>query len=182
MTPALKGIVISGISLRLIQIDALILQIQCVKFSGGRSDHRVLPVKTGHSFRMGVSLIRIIRIERQNIRRIGISGQSIRSLQQHFFRMDSFPREASQRQADKHQKPRRRQDPAHKTHQHCGRLCSRRTIQLFHFASSILYPRPHTDFRYRGEAGSYSIFSRRCRIWTATIFSVPYGSSFHTFL
>lgn len=52
--------------------------------------------------------------------------------------------------------------------------------QLFHCAApSILYPLPHTTFRYRGSAGLISIFSRMCRTWTATGLSAA-GSSCHT--
>src|SRR5699024_7952632 len=38
---------------------------------------------------------------------------------------------------------------------------------------SSLYPWPQTTFKYRGSAGSISIFSRRWRMWTATVFSLP---------
>lgn len=52
--------------------------------------------------------------------------------------------------------------------------------QLFHCAApSILYPLPHTTFRYRGSAGLISIFSRMCRTWTATGLSAA-GSLCHT--
>ena len=46
---------------------------------------------------------------------------------------------------------------------------------------SSLYPWPQTTFKYLGSAGSISIFSRRWRMWTATVFSLPKGASFHTF-
>ena len=45
---------------------------------------------------------------------------------------------------------------------------------------SSLYPWPQTTFKYRGSAGSISSFSRRWRMWTATVFSLPKGASFHT--
>ena len=45
---------------------------------------------------------------------------------------------------------------------------------------SILYPSPHTTFRYLGLEGSISSFSRRWRIWTATAPSEPKAVSFHT--
>ena len=45
---------------------------------------------------------------------------------------------------------------------------------------SSLYPWPQTTFKYRGSAGSISIFSRRWRMWTATVFSLPKGASLHT--
>ena len=46
---------------------------------------------------------------------------------------------------------------------------------------SSLYPWPQTTFKYRGSAGLISSFSRRWRMWTATVFSLPKGASFHTF-
>ena len=48
------------------------------------------------------------------------------------------------------------------------------------YAFSILYPSPHTTLMYLGLAGSISIFSRRWRMWTATVFSEPREGSFHT--
>ena len=46
--------------------------------------------------------------------------------------------------------------------------------------ASILYPRPHTTFRYRGSEGLISSFSRRWRICTATAPSEPMAFSFQT--
>ena len=43
---------------------------------------------------------------------------------------------------------------------------------------SHLYPCPQTTFKYLGSAGLISNFSRKCRICTATVFSLPRGRSF----
>ena len=60
-------------------------------------------------------------------------------------------------------------------------LCSD-LFDVFHvrIPFSSLYPWPQTTFKYRGSAGSISIFSRRWRMWTATVFSLPKGASLHT--
>ena len=48
------------------------------------------------------------------------------------------------------------------------------------FPPSSLYPCPQTTFRYRGSEGLISIFSRRCRICTATLPSLPMADSRQT--
>ena len=60
----------------------------------------------------------------------------------------------------------------------CVPICSMSFHVRIPFSS--LYPWPQTTFKYRGSAGSISIFSRRWRMWTATVFSLPKGASLHT--
>ena len=68
--------------------------------------------------------------------------------------------------------------------QECRAQCHRQEFKnnvVLHLAApSILYPWPQTTLRYRGSEGLISIFSRRCRMWTATAPSLPRAASCHT--
>ena len=68
-------------------------------------------------------------------------------------------------------------------HHRLGDLLFNMRFHGFHvrIPFSSLYPWPQTTFKYRGSAGLISSFSRRWRMWTATVFSLPKGASFHTF-